>query len=180
MGAGNVCVLNEYEGLYYLDNDFLDYYHACDDVDAEPKSANELRLAGIEYNYDGKDCGWRYDEYESRFAYSEMVEDFKEYMTCKFPSFTSADEWLTRDRHVILENKLFYIALADNQWSVAFLLLERMDDWGFDESKKALKARHFSAYLDAVKDYLLDTYGECCTYSGPWTSGRILKNLAAA
>ena len=171
MGRGNVATHNECEGLFYLDRDLLDTYVHVNNADAEPKTARQLYSAGIEYNYDGSNCDWKYSHMESDDNWQEMIKVIQDSIGKRFPSFYPADEWRDRDAHVILENGLFQIAVVDNEWSAAWCLLERtdIDDTG---SSRTFMRRHFQTYLEAIKQIIVDEWGEAVGYGGAWVSGR--------
>ena len=181
MGRGNVCTHYECEGLYYLDRDFLTVYRKaikceCGHVkgpnyDEESKTARELYKAGIEYSFDGTHTDWMYDQFESEDNWRLMIEIMCERFMAKFPSFYREDKWIDNDRHVVLESKLFRIAVVDNEWSAAWLLLERsdIDDTG---RNRTLMRRNYQKYLEAIKHILIDVWGEAIGYGGAWVSGR--------
>ena len=171
MGRGNVATHNECEGLFYLDRDFLDTYVHVSDRDAEPKTARQLNNADIEYNYDGSACDWKYSHMESDDNWKNMIEIVQDSISKRFPSFYTADEWRDRDAHVILESGLFQIAVVDNEWSAALCLLERtdVDDTG---ANRTFMRRHCDTYLEAMKQTLIDTWGEAIGYGGAWVHGQ--------
>lgn len=170
MGRGNVCVMGTYEGLYYVDRDRIDMYRDVRAINADEnlKTAFELQSAEIEYGYTGDDVDWHYDEFASRSQWDDMVEYMCDRFELRFPSFSRADRWKNRDKHIVLESKLFEVAVCDNEWSIAWMLLEK--DIGVDEGSN-LKGRYFDTYLKEIKDALIDGYGEAIGYGGAWTSG---------
>jgi hypothetical protein len=185
MGCGNICTYYACEGLYYLDKDLLDIYRpvircACGHVtgfdwSAEPKTARELSKEGIAYAYDGPHADWQYDPEESDANWKGMIEFMRERLTLRFNSFQPVDKWRYRyGGHVVLENSFFQISVADNEWSAAWLLLERedIDDTG---ANRTLMRRHYPAYLEAIKNALLDGWGEAIGYGGAWVHGKIYK-----
>jgi len=181
MGRGNVCTHYECEGLFYLDRDLLDVYNKtikCEcghvkgpDYDEEPKTARELHKAGIEYSFDGTHTDWMYSQCESDDNWRQMIETMRDRLMARFPSFYSEDKWIDRDRRVVLENELFHIAVVDNEWSAAWLLLERsdIDDTG---RNRTFMRRHYQTYLEAIKRILIDRWGEATGYGGAWVSGK--------
>jgi len=181
MGRGNVCTHNEYEGLYYLDHDLLDIYRKverCDcghvvgfDYDEDPRTAQELSTAGIQYDYDSDRADWSYDEDDSRQNWRDMIAYMRGALTKRFPSFKSVNTWRGCDQNVVLRSGLFEIAVVDGDWCAAWCLLERtdVDDTG---SYRALMRRHYMTYLDAIKKALIDGWGEAIGYGGAWVSGR--------
>ena len=192
MGRGNICVYGKFDGLYFLDKDLLDVYNKVDrcecgsvkgfDYETEPKTARELSDAGIEYDYDGTNSEWAFDQFSTSDNWNEMINIMQEYFISLFKSFTKSNKWRgttayssTRNCHVVLESELFDIAIADNEWSVAWLLLERDD---IDDNKRPLMKRHYKTYLEALKNALVDFYGEATEYGGAWTSGETHKKVA--
>lgn len=188
MGRGNVCVHYECEGLYYLDKEFLDVYrkvHKCDcghvsgfDLDAEPMTERNLREAGIAYDFDGSRTDYAYDEEDSRQNWDDMIEIVRERFMKQFKSFSAVDKWRKRGEvRVVLESGLFEIAVEDNEWSAAWCLLERedIDDVG---ANRTFMRRHHKTYLEAIKQTLVDAWGEAIGYGGAWTHGATYRKEA--
>ena len=189
MGRGNIRVQYECEGLYYLDKNFLHMYSkvekcACGNVvgfdhSEPPRTARELNDADIEYDFDGKDTEWAFDRGESYLMWESMIGKVKAALMRRFKSFREADKWRDGERRVVLENEFFHVAVADNEWSAAWLLSERMDvdDTG---PNRALMYRHCDAYLKAIKHALIDEWGEAIGYGGPWVYGAKYTKADAA
>ena len=154
MGRGNVCTFGQAEGLYFVDNEFLDVY-------SKKNEDGELEYATLRE----ADNGFEYDEFKKRFA-----EAMKE----RFRSFDYIGKWISNDRFALLENKLFYVVLEDNQWSIAVELIQKEGEYGGEELV-GLQMGLYLKYLEGMKNILLDMHGEVGTYSGAWTSGRIVK-----
>lgn len=168
MGRGNVCVTGPYEGLFYIDYDDLDEYCRVDEETDEV----EHRLLG-ELSYEELTGGeWKLDERQSRLNWEDAKLDLICALMAKFPSFVRSNEWIEDDRQVILENDLFYIAVADNQWSQAVMLVQKEHCY-FDYS--GLQKRHYQRYLDGIRDALFEQFETLGTYGGAWTSGRISR-----
>ncbi len=146
MGRGNVCVLGKCEGLYYVDNEFID-----------------------ELTEDGE-----YDEIASYFNRSEFEYELAKKLTARFSSFVYVDKWISGSRRALLENELFYIVVEDNEWSVAVELIQKYDTYG-SESLIGLQMGLYKKYLKAIEDILLDMNGEVGIYAGAWTHGVIRK-----
>ena len=175
MGRGNVCVAGPHEGLYYIDNDHFHVYRRDEPGVEYP----ETRLMG-DLSYDeltGNE--WLYDEWGTGEEEDDILECFISSFVRMFPSFERPmlDKWLTepgfggRSRRVILESKLFYIAVEDNEWSLALELLQKEDP--YDDHLSGLQGRHYLKYLDGMKRCLLDRLPSIGTYAGAWTSGTI-------
>ena len=151
MGRGNVCTFGKYEGLFYLDWD--KFIPDDEDGNPDPESYEDQR-----FNYE---CDR-----------DSFVEDFCN----KFTSFMLCDKWMpypNRERHVIAENKLYYLIEVDNEWSMAIMLIQKEDDWGLPIEN--LQKKHFQAYFNGLRDVLFNYYDELGTYGGAWTSGSIKR-----
>ena len=111
---------------------------------------------------------WR-EEWENSLY--QFISDF----TKRFKSFWKCDKWIGRDDRAILENKLFYIAIADNEWSIAIKLIQKEQGYYYDGNIENLQAKHYKTYLDGIRDCLFNQFEELGTYAGPWTSGRIRR-----
>lgn len=169
MGCGNVCVTGKYEGLYYIDRDYTDVYRRSDD-EFETRLREEL-------SYDELTGGdWLYDEWESAEEYDDVLDCFVESFTRMFPVFkrVDKDKWLDRSIRVILESKLFYVGVEDNEWSVAVKLLQRDDP--YDNHLEGLQKRHYQQYLGGMKKALLERLPSIGTYIGAWSSGTITRD----
>lgn len=177
MGKGNVCVFGKYEGLYYIHEDYTDVYRLADD-----KTDNEFetRLMG-DLDYEELTNGeWVYDEWDSIEEMDDIIECFIDSFTEMFPSFEKVKPYTLRrssyygiESTVIMENKLFRIALEDNGWSTAVMLLQVQDN--YDDHLEGLQKQHYQRYLDGMAKALLDRLPEIGGYSGAWTHKTITK-----
>ena len=103
MGRGNVCTFGKCEGLYYIDNDDLCVYRPIGG------DADDLKLRR---NIPFEDlCLWEYSDVDTEWWEEDVLEEFKSSIRKKFPSFVPCDKWVEREKHAILQNQLFYIAL---------------------------------------------------------------------
>lgn len=182
MGRGNVCVTGRYEGLYYIDNDHIHVYQRDDPF----SDGSETRLMG-ELDYGELTGGdWLYDDWGTREEEDDILECFMESFCRMFPSFSKVwgDQWIRdgaygdANRRVIMENKLFYIAVQDNEWSLAVELIQKEDP--YDAHLSGLQARHYLRYLDGMKKCLLERLPSIGTRTGAWTSGTIKREEASA
>lgn len=176
MGRGNVCVTGQYEGLFYIDNDDITVYRRETDGD-EPEFC---LLRSLDYSsVTGGE--WSYDEFESRWREEDVLEGFMDSFGHMFPSFsrTQGDVWIKTgaygyyERRVIMENNLFYIALEDNEWSLAVELIQKEDP--YDNHLNGLQSRHYLRYLDGMKRCLLELLPSIGIRTGAWTSGLIKR-----
>lgn len=163
MGAGNVCTFGKCEGLYYVDNDFLDVY--CRENEDGDMEYCPLREA---------DDGFEYCETQSYFNREDSEWNFIEAMKRRFPSFEYVNKWISRTRRALLENELFYIVCEDNQWSLAIELIQKEGEYGGEE-KVGLQMGLYRKYLKGIEEILLNMNGEVGIYTGAWTSGVIKK-----
>lgn len=167
MGRGNVSVSGPYEGVFFVDRDNTDWYV----LDGESVLQKDIDI-------DDFACA-KYDETASEESYIAMCNGIVERIAKQFPSFREILEnvWFRYtdygcDRRdfgvVLLENDLFVISVEDNEWSYAVLLLQKQDE--YDDHLSGLQKRHYQKYLAAIKEAILDMYGEIGIYTGPWTS----------
>lgn len=169
MGRGNCCVTGPYEGLYYIDNDYLNLYHPTGDLYWE---TSDSRL-GSDIDYSDLQ-NWELDELATDWWTEEVWKTFTNDFRMLYPSFEACRERLDHgEKHAILENKLFYIALEDNEWSTAVELIQKEGPWPEDYS--GLQKQHYQKYLDGIRNALFQQFEELGTYAGAWTSGRITK-----
>lgn len=172
MGRGNVCVYGPYEGLFYIDNDYIHVYRKTYDFSEEP----EVRLLG-DLSYEELTSGtWLYDNEGTANEESYIWECFTDSFTRMFPSMQKCSKWIDRNRYALLENKLFYVAVADNEWSLAVMLVQK-EHWCYDYS--GLQKQHYQRYLDGIRDALFEQFETLGTYSGAWTSGTIKRPKTA-
>lgn len=170
MGRGNVCAHGKYEGLYFIDRDYTDVYTAL------PPDEDDCCLVKTlgDLSYEELRSGaWAFDEVASGDAVDQVLEGFMESFQKRFPSFErfEDDAW-QGSRRLLLENGLFIIALEDNEWSLAMERLQREDDY---QCLDGLQAHHYQRYLDGMRDALLEQLPSIGIYTGPWTSGRIMR-----
>lgn len=179
MGRGNVCTSGPYEGLYYIDNDHYHVYRNSEDVSDYP----ETRLmGGLDYA-DITSGLWVYDEEGTGNELDDIEECFMDSFCRMFPSFgrvALADKWIKDGpygslcRMAILENKLFYICMEDNEWSVAVELIQKEEPYG-DVWMENLQKRLYEKYLEGMKKALLMRLPSIRTRCGPWMSGTIKR-----
>ena len=160
MGRGNCCTFGKYEGLYYIDNDDLHCYLPTNSSDTEEPEAKLLR----EIPYEELD-NWEFSASDTEFWMEDVVETLKSDLVAMFPSFSECDCW-EEERHYILENRLFYIALVDNEWRIAVELIQKEDPYGLLEG---LQKCHFGKYLSGIKKALFGQFDEIGAYGGAWT-----------
>ena len=174
MGRGNVCVFGDAEGLYYVDKDFLHVYRKCCCESDDPE---EKYIRPRDDGFDFDMC--EFDEAESYFSQIDFEYAFTERMIRRFKSLERVSKWISHERRVLLENKLFYIVLEDNEWSLAIELIQKEDKFGGDDLV-GLQMGLYRKYLDGIRDILLDMHGEVGAYGGAWTHNVIKANRSVA
>ena len=88
-----------------------------------------------------------------------------------YPSFKKCEPSYWEDgARIIMENRLYRIAVEDNEWSLAVKLLQKGDG-----ELEGLQRGWFDKYMFAIRKSLLKYLPDIGTYTGPWTSGRITK-----
>lgn len=182
MGRGNVSVSGPCEGLYYIDNGDYHVYRRDDPFDEEP----ETRLMRA-LSYDDLTGGqWLYDEWGTGEELDDILECFITDFVRMFPSFERVfpHKWIRNGlygdiaREVVLESGLFYIAIEDNEWSMAVELLQKDDP--YDDHLEGLQKRHYLRYLEGMKTCLLARLPSIGVYTGAWTSGTINREEVKA
>lgn len=163
MGRGNVCVNEPHEGLWYVDWDMLSVYRNV--KTDEYIHGREIDLSDMD------DC--EFCQSETDDEYWAFIELFRSKMRERFKSFDEVNRWVSDcgcrcDRKAILENRLFFIAVEDNEWSVAVELIQKRP-----EELSGIQVVHSQRYLEAMKEILLDMFGEVGYRTGAWTSGVI-------
>ena len=80
MGRGNCCTFGKHEGLFYVDNDYLDVFSRY----IEEDDAWESRLKGeLDFN-ELTDPAWGYDETESQYNLDAAISNFKTRIMARF------------------------------------------------------------------------------------------------
>lgn len=178
MGRGNVCVTGAYEGLYYIDNDDFHVYRRDDPHSDDEFESRLLKDLSYQELTGGE---WYYCESDTAEEEDSILECFVEGFTKLFPTFRQpepAELRLKDDGRVLLESKLFYIALEDNEWSLAVKLIQKEDP--YDDHLSGLQKQHHQRYLEGMKKALLERLPSIGAYSGAWTHKVITKEEAIA
>lgn len=165
MGRGNVCVFGKYEGLYYVDRDYIDCYIAKE-ADANGEYENKMQC---DMNYPEDYEAFDYDDILSSMFYDDFIQEFTSKMEKKFKSFVATGN----DYETIMENNLFEIEVEDNEWSYAIKLVQKEDD--YDNHLEGLQKKHYQNYLNGIKTILLDMFPSIGCYGGAWTHGTITR-----
>lgn len=164
MGKGNVCVRGEYEGLYYVDRDYIDCYIAKEvGLDGEYEQKMQCDM-----NYPEDYDNFEYDDILSQIYYEDFIQEFTYMMEKKFRSFGTTGN----DYGTIMENNLFEIYIEDNEWSYAVKLIQKES---YYDNLEGLQKKHYQNYLEGIKNILLELFPSIGCYGGPWTHGTITR-----
>lgn len=182
MGRGNIRMDGPCEGLFYIDYDNLHVYRRDDPSsdEYETKFQREMgpdEVVSLGYSDICRD-GWYFDEFASEEEISDVLSMFCDEMQRRCPSFEEPDGtmWTCKDRRVILMNRLFYICIEDNEWSLAVELVQRESYPDCEEEWMAgIQKTHYKRFLEAMKESLLEILPSIGIYAGPWTHGIVNK-----
>lgn len=163
MGTGNICVFGKYEGLYFVDFDYIHYYRNI-------KTKQCVLLSQVSYD-DFKN--YEYDMDISNEIYSEFIENLKQSFLKKFPSFRDTQNEFS----TILENHLFEIQIEDNNWSYAIKLIQKEPNYN-ESSLEGLQKKHYKNYLNGLQESLFEQFDEIGIYTGSWTHNIMKKELS--
>lgn len=167
MGRGNVCVTGKYEGLYYIDRDDLNVWYRETEDGCEELMQRELSCE------DMTSGDWKFDQTGSQEEWDEAIESLIWKLHTKHPSFTECNRWLTNERKAVMQNKLFYVAVQDNEWSMAVMLIQKDSCY---VSLNGMQKKHYQNYLNSIRDILFEQFETLGVYAGAWTSGRISRS----
>ena len=103
-----------------------------------------------------------------------LLQSFKTPCRKKFPSFTPCNKWTNGGQRAVLQNQLFYVALEDNEWSLAVELIQKEAPW--PQSYDGLQHKHYQRYLAGIRDTLFEQFESLGIYTGPWTSKTIHRS----
>lgn len=166
MGRGNCRPNGKYEGVYYIDNDNLWMYRQKTGGEfAEMRTLAEIPYEEIHL--------WEFDDIQTEDVIAYTLDELSDTIMRKFKSFSKRDKWISRNQHAILENGLFYIAIEDNEWSIAVELLQKSGEFG--ENLTPFQKRYHRQYLDGIKEALFEQFDSLGIYSSAWTSGTIRR-----
>lgn len=161
MGRGNCNVRTEIgESLYYISNDYLHMY------------VEKANPEHIEYNKDipyDKQDEYEFDQESTQINFDETIQSLADQFMKRFKSMTPCDIWVSRHKHAILENKCFYIALEDNEWSIAVELLIKED------ANINLQRKNAANFGKGIRDILLKNFDTIHIRTSAWTSSELTK-----
>lgn len=175
MGRGNVCVDGPYEGLFYIDGDYLNVYRK----DGESPEDEPETILQCDLFRSGMDTeSWSLDEVGSIYEVEDILNCFYDEFHRTCPSFVPASKnvYLKSNRRAVYENELFYICTEDNDWGLAVELIQKD---GYSDCQCAwlagLQRTHYRKYLDGMRNALLSRLPEIGFYTGPLTHGTITR-----
>ena len=129
-----------------------------------PNTDNPYRLVYVEY----PDSAYLDDvEYDMGMWYEDLKENIKSILPKSF-SDSINKKWDSNDTIIISENKLFKVCLADNEHSIAVILMVNEDSPSFAEA-------NIDKVFDKLAYDLWEMY-ELRIRCGAWTSGEYFPN----
>lgn len=156
MGRGNYCARGNYAGQWYLDYD--NYYSPMYDAETDEETEETF------FDQDLLD--------EDVSMLMQEIED-------RFPSFRHCDKWGNyyegRENHFLLENEMFYIGIADNEWSASIFIQGKDEDISW-HGYEGLAGKHFDNYTKQIEKILLDMFGDVYKRNGAWMSSKIERS----
>lgn len=168
MGRGNICTKGDFEGLYFVDREYLDMYSHKQDTN------NILYLHDI-YHSNVSLSDFDYDEFSSQSNFEYFIETFKTDFMSRFKSFTNNEN---NYFGTILESELFEVVIRDNEWSYAVCLIQKEETYYDNYNKANLQKKHYQTYLNGIKECLFNQFEEIGKYNGPWTHSTIKREVA--
>ena len=109
-------------------------------------------------------------EYDELFQHEMVNYEMVNQIMNRYPSFWKTNAWIRRDAHALLENKMFYIGIADNENTLAVFISSK-DEFGTGR----MAIRHFEGYKKGIQKILLELFGEIYVRTSAWTSARITE-----
>lgn len=153
---GNINVPNGGE-LFYVHYDSMNLY-----IDKnKPEDGYKMKKEIPSYGF----SRYTWDKKASQQKYDTWLNVFKSRMCKKFKSLKPVDQYAHRSQRIILQNKLFIIAIEDNEWSFAVELMENEDS-----KCVGLQRRHFGSFYKGLKSILMDTVDQIYIRTGSWTA----------
>ena len=117
---------------------------------------------------------------EDEMSFDIFIEDFNENVKYEFSSIFKSftipkkRKWVDRDELLLCENRLFYLTVSDNEWSIAVKLLQKegSDEYNY-QNIEGLQSRHFKNYNKKLLKVLFENSNEVYGYNGAWTSKKL-------
>lgn len=150
MGRGNFLPIGIMTDQWYIDYERYWLYSEEEDEDSDPY----------------------FDDITRDIELEEVMMKIKE----RFPSFVEVEKSVDSywGQVILLENELFDIGVADNEWSMAIWISERRDK---DDSVLPLAMGHIENYKREIRRILLNYFGEISLRNGAWMSIRWTQEM---
>lgn len=108
-----------------------------------------------------------------------------------FTQEATGKKWFDSETRIIADNSHYIVVVFDNQWSIGFSLIRKdfwdersWYDYDDDDKAKADEAAFIKEQNDLLPTYkkllmktMMDYSGEIYMPTGPWTSGKITKEM---
>ena len=154
MGRGNFCASGKNSDQWYIDNEWYEE---------------------TEIDENGEETGETWIDYD--FQIEDVEENILKAIEKRFPSFRKTSKtidhyWGKRYR---LENELFSIGIADNEWSLAIFIEENEENVSWN-GYQGLAEKHFQRYKEGIEKILLESYGSIYKRGTAWTSRKVERS----
>jgi hypothetical protein len=126
--------------------------------------------AHVEAVYDDED---NYDEFESQFAWDCSLEYLVDNSLEAFPSLNQCNQWLGREDHAILENKLVYVGVSEYCGLVSVWVVPKDNDY------YALGVASANNMKTKLEQIVQDAFGVRLNKVGHFSNGEAVFNKAA-
>ena len=154
MGRENFCANGNLSDQWYIDNEWYE----------EP-----------ELDENGEETGETWIDYE--YMIEDVEENILKAIEKRFPSFRKVSKTVDHywGKCYKLENELFSIGIADNEWSLAIFIEENEENVSWN-GYQGLAEKHFQKYREGIEKILLDSYGSIYKRNTAWTSYKIERS----
>lgn len=154
MGRGNFCANGKNSDQWYIDNEWYE----------EP-----------ELDENGEETGETWIDYD--FQLEDVEENILKAIEKRFPSFRKTEKTVDHywGKSYKLENELFSIGIADNDWSLAVFIEENEENVSWN-GYHGLAEKHFQQYREGIEKILLESYGSIYKRGTAWTSHKVERS----
>ena len=149
------------------------FYVAWDDIALYENKTNKTDIRLRQEIPQGEEDNYAYSQISSQDNFENFKTWFLARMQKQFKSMHPCDYWLGRSKHVILENKLFMIALEDNDWSLAIELLRIGRK---QPNLKGLQNQMFQNFVNGLRNNLLTYFPVIYIRTGNYLAQPVTKN----
>lgn len=150
-GTGSACLAGPYKELVHIDKDHLKVYRRDD-----PTGGFETRLLSQLTDEELIGEGWAYDEWSSNEEETAILTSFTVHLMGEFHNFERPPKvtWIGphSSRYVLLEDDLFYVAVDEDERSLAVGLFPKERPSAPDLSE--IQEEHYQRCVESMKKIL--------------------------